>query len=117
MGLKDLLKKDKGQEFPMDFPPPYSPSVKDDDDMEEGYGHSTSVQTGDGDGNANANDENYKTLGRWRACVLLITIEVGIGILSLPAALKTLGLIPGIIAILGFGALATSWSSSTDGIL
>jgi amino acid permease len=106
MGLKDLLKKDKGHEFPMDSPPPYTPSVKDAD-MEEGYGHSANIQTGDGDGNANANDVNYKTLGRWRACVLLITIEVGIGILSLPAALKTLGLIPGIIAILGFGVLTT----------
>lgn len=52
-------------------------------------------------------EENYKTLGRWRACVLLITIEVGIGILSLPSALRTLGLIPGIIAIVGFGFLTT----------
>lgn len=51
--------------------------------------------------------ENYRTLGRWRACVLLITIEVGIGILSLPSALQVLGLIPGIIAILGLGALTT----------
>jgi hypothetical protein len=52
-------------------------------------------------------EENYRTLGRWRACVILITIEVGIGILSLPSALKTLGLIPGIIAIFGFGFLTT----------
>lgn len=52
-------------------------------------------------------EENYRNLGRWRACVILITIEVGIGILSLPSALKTLGLIPGIIAIFFFGALTT----------
>ena len=39
--------------------------------------------------------------------LILITIEVGIGILSLPQALQTLGLIPGIIAILGFGGLTT----------
>ncbi|KAF2742876.1 hypothetical protein M011DRAFT_497303 [Sporormia fimetaria CBS 119925] len=52
-------------------------------------------------------EENYKVLGRWRASVILITIEVGIGILSLPSALKTLGLIPGIIAIIGFGILTT----------
>jgi amino acid permease len=51
--------------------------------------------------------ENYQTLGRWRACVILITIEVGIGILSLPSALHVLGLIPGIIAIIGFGLLST----------
>jgi amino acid transporter len=52
-------------------------------------------------------EENYKTLGRWRACVILITIEVGIGILSLPSALQTLGIVPGIIAILGLGTLTT----------
>jgi hypothetical protein len=52
-------------------------------------------------------EENYRTLGRWRACVILITIEVGIGVLSLPSALHTLGLIPGIIAIIGFGVLTT----------
>jgi amino acid permease len=39
--------------------------------------------------------------------VILITIEVGIGVLSLPSALQTLGLIPGIIVILGFGGLTT----------
>jgi hypothetical protein len=52
-------------------------------------------------------DENYRILGRWRSCVILITIEVGIGILSLPSALKVLGIVPGIIAILGFGTLTT----------
>ncbi|KAF2011031.1 hypothetical protein BU24DRAFT_355512 [Aaosphaeria arxii CBS 175.79] len=52
-------------------------------------------------------EETYRTLGRWRACVILITIEVGIGVLSLPSALKTLGLIPGIIALFFFGALTT----------
>jgi hypothetical protein len=66
MGLKDFLRKDKGTEFPMDAPPPYEPSRKSNEDLET-YGHSTHVQT----------------LGRWRACVILITIEVGIGILSL----------------------------------
>ncbi|KAF1921006.1 transmembrane amino acid transporter protein-domain-containing protein [Ampelomyces quisqualis] len=104
MGIKAFLKKEKDTE-PMDAPRPYPPSDKDDS-LEEAYGHSTHIQTGGGDG-LHADSENYKTLGRWRACALLINIEVGIGILSLPAALKTLGLIPGIIAILGFGVLTT----------
>jgi hypothetical protein len=104
MGIKDFLKREKDTES-LDAPPPYPPSDKDDS-LEEGYGHSTNIQT-PGDNGLHADSENYKTLGRWRACVLLITIEVGIGILSLPAALKTLGLIPGIIAILGFGVLTT----------
>lgn len=52
-------------------------------------------------------EENYRVLGRWRSCVILITIEVGIGILSLPSALQVLGIVPGIITILGFGTLTT----------
>ncbi|KAH8732215.1 transmembrane amino acid transporter protein-domain-containing protein [Phaeosphaeriaceae sp. PMI808] len=113
MGLKSFLKKGEKQDAPIDSSFPSYPS-SEKDDMEEGYGHNTNIQTGwTGDGFTGANEypntegENYKTLGRWRACVILITIEVGIGVLSLPSALKTLGLIPGIIAILGFGILTT----------
>jgi hypothetical protein len=108
MGIKDFLKKEKDSEFRQDAPPSYPPS--EDSDVEHAYGHTTNIQTGAltaTDGKSGTDSENYKTLGRWRACVLLITIEVGIGILSLPAALKTLGLIPGIIAILGLGSLTT----------
>ncbi|KAL6706527.1 hypothetical protein ACN47E_005283 [Coniothyrium glycines] len=111
MELKTLFKKDG--RFPTNTPPSYSPG-SEKDDMEEVYGHNTNIQTGwTGDGHAgaseypNAEGENYRTLGRWRACVILITIEVGIGVLSLPSALQTLGLIPGIIAIFGFGGLTT----------
>jgi hypothetical protein len=84
MGIKDFLKKDKGTEFPMDAPPPYDPSTKSDD-TEEAYGYSTNIQTGTrdalpgADDRSNSDSENYRTLGRWRACVILITIEVGIG--------------------------------------
>ncbi|KAH7380637.1 transmembrane amino acid transporter protein-domain-containing protein [Pyrenochaeta sp. MPI-SDFR-AT-0127] len=111
MGLKGYLKKE-GKGSPTE-PPSYFPG-SEKDELEEEYGHNTNIQTGwTGDGHAGANEypytggENYRTLGRWRACVILITIEVGIGVLSLPSALKSLGLIPGIIAILGFGGLTT----------
>jgi len=73
--------------------PPSEKSTSDPESLDYKVGH--------------AEEENYQTLGRWRACVLLITIEVGIGVLSLPSALHTLGLIPGIIAIVGFGILTT----------
>lgn len=93
--------------------PSYSlASEKDATDIP--YGNDTTIEPGwKSDNLAPASydehppEENYRNLGRWRACVILITIEVGIGILSLPSALQTLGLIPGIIAILGFGALTT----------
>ncbi|KAH6697331.1 amino acid transporter [Plectosphaerella plurivora] len=51
--------------------------------------------------------KNYRTVGRWMSGIILITNQVGIGILSLPAALQTLGLVPGIIAIIGLGLLST----------
>jgi amino acid permease len=109
MGLSAFLKKD--QQSLANAPPAYYPE-SEKNDIEGEYGHNTNTQTGwMGDGHAgmdpNAGGENYRTLGRWRACVILITIEVGIGVLSLPSALQTLGLIPGIIAILGFGVLTT----------
>jgi len=52
-------------------------------------------------------DSSYKTLNRYQASLIYITNQVGLGILSLPSALQTLGLVPGIIAIVGLGALVT----------
>jgi len=49
----------------------------------------------------------YKKLGRWRASLIYITNQVGIGILSLPVALRTLGLVPGLICIVGLGIVVT----------
>ncbi|KAH7399682.1 transmembrane amino acid transporter protein-domain-containing protein [Pyrenochaeta sp. MPI-SDFR-AT-0127] len=52
-------------------------------------------------------DSSYKVLNRWQASLIYITNQVGIGILSLPTAMQTLGLIPGIICIIGMGILVT----------
>ncbi|KAK3207432.1 hypothetical protein GRF29_103g991606 [Pseudopithomyces chartarum] len=108
MGVFNSLRKKDEHESPTEVPP-YEDALTDKD---EEYGQQQAIKTGwTGDGHAGANEypseENYRTLGRWRACVILITIEVGIGVLSLPSALQTLGLIPGIIAIFGFGGLTT----------
>lgn len=98
------LPENYGQEGQIAYPPHLSPSEKEAYDPERSWNGDERPPT---DIDACTVEENYRILGRWRACVLLITIEVGIGILSLPSALKTLGLIPGIIAILGFGLLTT----------
>ncbi|KAH6616711.1 transmembrane amino acid transporter protein-domain-containing protein [Boeremia exigua] len=116
MGLKNPFQKKEAQGSPAQSETsPYPGSEKSNYDEE--FGQNTNITTGwTGDGFAGANEypqqrdglgDEYRTLGRWRACVILITIEVGIGVLSLPSALQTLGLIPGIIAILGFGSLTT----------
>ncbi|KAI4647714.1 hypothetical protein J4E93_004124 [Alternaria ventricosa] len=44
-----------------------------------------------------------RKLNKWQASLIYITNQVGIGILGLPAALQTLGLIPGIICVIGLG--------------
>ena len=51
--------------------------------------------------------KQYRVLGRWKTAFVFIHTEIGIGILSLPSVLKKLGLIPGLIAILLIGLLAT----------
>lgn len=51
--------------------------------------------------------KQYRVLGRYKTFMVCIHTEIGLGILSLPSVCKTLGLIPGLIAILGIGLLAT----------
>ncbi|KAJ5094887.1 hypothetical protein N7532_007220 [Penicillium argentinense] len=57
------------------------------------------------------NEENaeikYKTLKWWQCGLLMICESVSLGVLSLPSAVATLGLVPGVILIVGLGLLAT----------
>jgi len=46
-------------------------------------------------------------LGMVRTTLIFFTNQVGIGILSLPSVLHTIGLIPGVISIIALGVLAT----------
>ncbi|KAH8171260.1 transmembrane amino acid transporter protein [Sarocladium implicatum] len=52
-------------------------------------------------------DKPLRNMGRWDTSFVLITNQVGIGILSLPGSLQTLGIVPGVIAIIGLGLLST----------
>lgn len=47
----------------------------------------------------------FRTMTLWDTVLVLVTNEVGLGILSLPSILHTLGLVPGLIAIIGFGVI------------
>lgn len=51
--------------------------------------------------------KNYRTLSRWDTVFVLLTNQVGLGVLSLPACLKVLGVVPGVIAIIGLGCLSS----------
>ncbi|KAH7136817.1 transmembrane amino acid transporter protein-domain-containing protein [Dactylonectria estremocensis] len=50
--------------------------------------------------------KNYRTLGRWDTVFVLVTNQVGLGILSLPGCLKVLGIIPGVIGVIGIGSIS-----------
>lgn len=71
--------------------------------VEEGV--SDNVFGGDG-------GKSYRTMGRWDTVFVLITNQVGLGILSLPGVLKVFGVVPGIIAIIGIGGL--SWYTAYE---
>ncbi|KIR42716.1 neutral amino acid transporter [Cryptococcus deuterogattii 99/473] len=57
---------------------------------------------------------NYRSLGWIRASVLMIKVQIGLGILAIPAVLDTLGLIPAIFVIFGV-AVATTWADYVVG--
>ncbi|KAL5335057.1 transmembrane amino acid transporter protein-domain-containing protein [Aspergillus crustosus] len=49
----------------------------------------------------------YKVLSWWQAGFLMVAETVSIGILSLPSVVATLGLVPAIILLIGFGLMST----------
>lgn len=73
--------------------------------LSQGIGETHEVNTFEAA--AAAGGKEYRVLGKWKTGMVFIHTEVGLGILSLPYVLSTLGMIPGIIAIIGIGLLAT----------
>jgi amino acid permease len=51
--------------------------------------------------------DNVKTLEWWQAGMIMIAETISLGVLSLPSVLATIGMVPGVILIVGMGALAT----------
>jgi len=58
-------------------------------------------------GNEDGAEIQYKTMTWWQGAMIMIAENISLGILSLPAVLKTIGLIGGIIAILLMGIITT----------
>ncbi|PLB39871.1 transmembrane amino acid transporter protein-domain-containing protein [Aspergillus candidus] len=50
---------------------------------------------------------HYKTLSWWQSGMLMIAETVSLGVLSIPATLASIGLVPGIILIVGLGIIST----------
>ncbi|WVQ75642.1 hypothetical protein IAR50_005271 [Cryptococcus sp. DSM 104548] len=58
---------------------------------------------------------NYRSLGWIRASVLLVKVQIGLGVLSIPAALDSLGFVPAILVIIA-ACLIISWANYIVGI-
>lgn len=60
-----------------------------------------------------SNAVDFRSLEWPAASVMLVKIQIGLGVLSLPSAMKTLGLIPGTAVLVGCGAMVTlaNWIS------
>ncbi|RSM12454.1 hypothetical protein CDV31_006295 [Fusarium ambrosium] len=56
--------------------------------------------------------KNFRTLKRWDTIFILFANQIGLGILSLPSTLMTLGIVPGLIALIGIGVL--SWYTAYE---
>ncbi|KAF4980235.1 hypothetical protein FZEAL_3714 [Fusarium zealandicum] len=70
------------------------------------YKSATNVPVDNGFGGAEGG-KSFRNMTKWDTVFALLTNQVGLGVLSLPGVLKTLGIIPGLIAIIGIGVL--SW--------
>lgn len=51
----------------------------------------------------------------WGTAVLMMKTQIGLGVLSIPAVLDTLGMVPGIIVLLAI-AIITTWSDYMVGV-
>ncbi|KAI9150051.1 N amino acid transport system [Paramyrothecium foliicola] len=58
-------------------------------------------------GELNAEGPKYRNLGWLGTSGLMMKIQVGLGVLSIPAAFDALGLVPGVICLAAIGAMTT----------
>ncbi|KAH6879787.1 transmembrane amino acid transporter protein-domain-containing protein [Thelonectria olida] len=95
--------------------PPESISTSDEsvDVQTTDHGQGISQQLSNRADGAGADlDQGFRTMGLRETVSLLLTNQVGLGVLSLPSVLKTLGLFPGTLAIVGLGGL--SWYTAFE---
>jgi hypothetical protein len=110
-----------------DYKKGYSPSSTTGSDAprdhnldEEKYGNADAGEPRGFDGLANISegqgevfgDETdkqvkYRTMEWWHAALVMIAETISLGILSLPSSMAGLGLVPGVILIIGLGAVST----------
>ncbi|KAM3497855.1 hypothetical protein MY10362_008807 [Beauveria mimosiformis] len=58
---------------------------------------------------------NYRNVGWLGSAALMMKSQIGLGVLSIPGAFDTLGLIPGVLCLLAVAAI-TTWSNHIVGV-
>ncbi|KAJ5453935.1 uncharacterized protein N7458_004891 [Penicillium daleae] len=76
-------------------------------DEEKRHIENCSLEYEDPFGNEEFAEVRYRTLYWWQCGMIMIAETISLGILSLPSAVATLGLVPAVILIVGLGLLAT----------
>ncbi|KAK4497797.1 hypothetical protein PRZ48_010451 [Zasmidium cellare] len=66
-------------------------------------------------GEINADGPNYRDVGWMGTVVLMMKTQIGLGVLGIPSALHTLGMVPGVIIICLIAAM-TTWSGWMVGV-
>ncbi|RAH75504.1 uncharacterized protein BO66DRAFT_445318 [Aspergillus aculeatinus CBS 121060] len=65
-------------------------------------------------GELTENGPNYRNVGFVGTVILMMKTQIGLGVLAIPSALDTLGMVPGLICLLAF-AMITTWSGYVVG--
>lgn len=76
-------------------------------DAGEPQGYDGMANTGEVFGDETDKQVKYRTMKWWHAALVMIAETISLGILSLPSTLAAVGLVPGIILIVGLGAVST----------
>ncbi|KAJ5575696.1 hypothetical protein N7535_002622 [Penicillium sp. DV-2018c] len=79
------------------------------------HDHSSDIAHDDVFGEITEHGPNYRNVGWMGTVVLMMKTQIGLGVLSIPSAFDTLGLIPGIICLVAI-AIITTWSDYIVGI-
>lgn len=58
---------------------------------------------------------NYRDIGWMGTAVLMMKTQIGLGVLSIPAVLDVLGMVPGIVVLIAI-AIITTWSDYMVGV-
>jgi len=80
----------------------YGSAQRGDLEKEESFGQGQTRNAYEAEG-----EKSYRTMGRWNAAIVMITNQVGLGILSLPGAAQDIGIVPVVILVIVVGLLST----------